>query len=348
MKLFENKDYLEDLQNVAMQIPTENISIIITGATGLVGSFMVDVLLYANKMFKNEHRIYAVGRSKEKMKERFSYACHDNNLYFVEQDVRESFPKNINADYVVSAASNADPYSYALYPAETILTNVLGTKNALEYAKEKQCKKVLFTSTMEVYGTEIDRDSYIEEDFGKIDFNSIRAAYPESKRVSELLCRSYAKEYRIPVVIARLAYIYGPTMSQTDNKVIAQFINNILKNENIVLKSKGTQCRSYLYVADTVAAMFKIMFLGENGDTYNVASSLSSISIYDMAEVAAELGKCKVVYGEADAEEKKGFSKPQNNVLCDEKLKKLNWEANYSFKEGLSQTINILQAVKEI
>lgn len=347
MNLFENEDYLEDLHRVAIQLPEESFSILITGATGLIGSFMVDVLLYANKILGKKNKIYALGRSKEKWKERFSYACDEELLYFIEQDVCEKFCFNINVDYVISAASNAEPHSYALYPVETILTNILGTKNALEFAKEKQCKKVLFASTMEVYGTEIEKDFYAEDDFGKIDFNSVRAGYPESKRVSELLCRGYVEEYQIPVVIARLGYIYGPTMSKTDNKVIAQFIRNILKKEDIVLKSKGNQRRSYLYVADAVSAIFQILFSGKNGEAYNVSSSLSVISIYEMAEIAAQLGKCKVVYAEADEEEKQGFSKPQNNVLNDEKLTKLNWKANYGFNEGLWQTIKILQAVKE-
>lgn len=343
MKLFENKNYLEDLHMVAEQLPEERFSILITGATGLIGSFMTDVLLYANRALARSYEIYVMGRSKERLAERFSYVSNNEKLYFIEQDVCQPFPDGISVDYIVNAASNADPRSYALYPAETILTNILGTKNSLEYAKEKKCKKVLFTSTMEVYGSGIEKDSYDEDDFGKIDFNSVRSGYPESKRVAELLCRSYVEEYQTPAVIARLGYIYGPTMLNTDNKVVAQFIRNILKNEDIVLKSRGTQLRSYLYVADTVSAMFKILFNGNIGEAYNVASSSSIISICDMAEIAAMLGNCSVVYDVPNAEEQRGFSKPQNNVLIDEKLKGLSWSAKYNMREGLSQTVKILR-----
>lgn len=346
MKLFENKNYLEDLHRVAEQLPEDNFSILITGATGLIGSFMVDVLLYANKVMGKSHIVYAMGRSKEKLEKRFSYALKECGLSFIEQDVMQEFPNEIQIDYIINAASNADPRTYALYPVETILTNVLGTKNALECAKESKCKKILFTSTMEVYGSQIEKVSFEEIDFGKLDFNAIRAGYPESKRVSELLCRCYVEEYNVPAVIARLGYIYGPTMLSTDNKVVAQFIRNVLRNEDIVLKSEGLQKRSYLYVADAVAAIFQILFYGVEGEAYNVSSMESVISIKDMAEIAAELGGCKVVFEFPDELEKKGFSKPQNNILSDSKLRNLNWNAYYGVRTGFKQTINILKDIE--
>ncbi|MBO5371394.1 MAG: NAD-dependent epimerase/dehydratase family protein [Lachnospiraceae bacterium] len=345
MNFLDNKDYQKDLYMVAVQLPEEAFSILITGATGLIGSFMVDVLRYANRVLNREYKIYAVGRSIEKLQQRFEGWNEVDGLHFVEQDVSQPFDDNIHVDYIVSAASNADPASYAKYPVETILTNILGTKHALEYGKKHNCKKVLLTSTMEVYGNDIPKTSFSEDDYGKIDFNQVRAGYPESKRTSELLCRSYVQEYAVPAVIARLGYIYGPTMIKTDNKVVAQFIRNILNNEDIILKSEGLQERSYLYVADTVSGIFTILFNGQDGEAYNVVSSNSVVSIKNLALLAADLAGKEVKIDLPISDKGAVMMKVQNNILEDKKLKALGWSDQYSLSDGLIQTVKILKKV---
>lgn len=342
----KNELYLSDLENVAKQVDInafKDTKFLITGATGLIGSFLVDFLLYLNEKYKMNIKVYALSRSKERLQNRFDY--YDNNLknlIFIEQDVCEEIKLEETVDYIISAASNADPRNYALYPAETILTNILGTRNVLNFAKKNKNTKVLFTSTMEVYGKIESKDSFSEEDYGLIDYNEIRSSYPESKRVSEILCNSYLKEFGVKSIICRLGYIYGPTMTSSDSKVIAQFIKNVLKGENIVLKSKGEQKRSYCYVADTVAGMLVALTKGKYGEAYNVANSNSIISIKDMAALIAGLYGLKVEYQLPDEIEKEGFSKPQDAVMNEAKLRALNWNPIYDMEKGIKNTLEIL------
>lgn len=328
--------YKDDLEKIIRYIPAKRLSILVTGATGLIGSCIIDALLYAKHEYKRDYTVYALGRSEEKLKKRIN----SPDVQFIVQDVQQAIPDDITVDYIISAASNADPRTYALYPAETITTNILGTINALEYAK-KHGTRVLFTSTMEVYG-EINKKDKSENDFGLIDFNRVRSSYPESKRIAELLCRCYWDEHKVETVIARLGYIYGPTMSDTDNKVVAQFIRKVISKDNIVLKSEGLQRRSYCYVADVVCGIFTVLFRGITGEVYNVASE-KSITIKDMAQTAADIAGTKVVFELPSNLEKKGSSVVQDAVLNIEKICSLGWKPEYNLKDGFIRTVQILQ-----
>ena len=246
-------------------------------------------------------------------------------------------------DYIIHAASNADPKMYALQPAETILTNVIGTKNVLEYCKKNIDTRLLLTSTFEVYGKIDGIDVYSENMVGLVDFHMLRNGYTESKRCAEMLVNSYIDEYGINAVICRLASIYGPTMLLNDSKAHAQFIRNVLHGENIALKSKGEQRRTYCYVLDAVSALFMVLSKGEIGVAYNIANENSVASIADVASCCAKIAGTKVFFGIPDTVESKGFSKPQNCILDNKKLKSLGWEGRYSLEEGFTETIDELR-----
>lgn len=336
-----NSNYIGDLLNIIQYIPNRKLSILVTGATGLIGSCLIDAFCYANDNMNRDYTVYAMGRTLKSLKARFPYTS--SHLHFLEQNVQSPLSADLIFDYIVNAASNADPITYALYPAETILTNIIGTKNVLDYALVHPETVILLTSTIEVYGQLNNIDAIPEDAFGLIDFNQTRSGYPESKRTAELLCKSYLEEYGVKVVIARLGYIYGPTMLETDNKVVAQFIRNVLKHENIVLKSKGEQRRSYCYVSDAVAAMCVVLFLGKNGQAYNIASDCSITTIEEMAEIAAKIGGCNITYQSPTVLESKGFSKSIDNILNTNKLQTLGWEPIYDLESGLQQTLDILR-----
>ena len=281
--------YKNTVSLIASEIPISEGNILITGATGLIGSFMVDAFVAANDLYSKNIQIYAMGRSLEKLEKRFGDA---KNVHLVAQNVIE--PIDIEGlDYIVHAASNADPRSYALYPYETILTNVLGAKNVLEYCKGKTTRALL-TSTFEVNG-KLDQDEYSENEYGVVDLNFIRSSYTESKRDSEMLFKAAHDEYGVDCVIARLASIYGPTMLPDDSKAHAQFIKNALAGENITLKSKGLQKRTYCYVADAVSGLLKVLFDGVSVEIYNVANDQSIATIAEVANTIAELTDTKVV-----------------------------------------------------
>lgn len=343
MNIYYSKTYQKELYKIAADLPVRSGSILVTGASGLIGSCMVDVLLTANRQLGTGYMIYALGRDNNRLKIRFPYAGED--LKFVVQDITAPLNNDSHYDYIIHAASNADPVSYAKYPVETILTNVDGARTVLEYCRGHKSTRALLTSTFEVYGRH-EEDVYTEEDFGKLDQNDVRSGYPESKRVSELLFRSYARQYNTDVVIGRLSSVYGPTMLKNDSKAHAQFLRNGLAGENIVLKSKGTQKRTYCYVMDAVSGLFTVLFTGMKGEAYNIANKESVSTISEVAECIAGLCGTKIVFDIPNEIEKRGFSRLQNCVLETRKLESLHWKGRYDLLAGIRSTIRILREMQ--
>lgn len=336
-----NVIYRKAIEKAIPKVVIKDGKVLVTGATGLIGSCLIDMLLVANE--KGRHfEVYALGRNAEKLKRRFAEHKNAHTLNIIAQDVRNPLSENIHFDYIFHGASNADPRSYALYPVETMLINIEGAINVLNYCKEHPTTKVLMMSTFEVYGN-AGKDVYEETDFGTIDQNKIRSCYPESKRSMELLARCYMEEYGVKVVIGRLSSIYGPTMVKDDSKAHAQFIRNGLNHEKIVLKSKGDQRRTYCYVIDAVTGIFYVMEKGKKGEVYNIANENSVVTIAELAHIVANIVGTEVVFDISDDIEKKGFSTPQNCILDNSKLRALGWKGEYCIRDGIHECINILE-----
>ena len=255
----------------------KNKSILITGANGLIASSIIDVLNWLNINQDYNIRIIALMRNKEKMLDRFK---EYKNFYIIEQDVTNPIKYNEEVDYIIHAASNSHPRSFALDPVGTMLANFMGINNILDFAYKNKVKKVEYISSGEVYGQgDANLDSFIEDYNGKINSTNPRSCYPLSKLASETLCVSYYEQYNVNTVIARPCHVYGPTQTKEDSRVIAQFINNVLNNEDIIMKSEGLQVRSYCYVIDCVTAILTILIKGKSGNAYNIANSSSNLSI---------------------------------------------------------------------
>ena len=329
--------YKDSIEKLVNELPVDRGSFLITGATGLIGSCLIDVLITANKK-GSSFKIYPLGRSKERIIKRFG-----NEVKPVEQDITIPLDEEEKFDYIIHCASNADPKSYALQPVETILTNVIGSKNVLDCCKKHPNTRMLLTSTFEVYGSIDGVSSYREEMSGVIEQTVLRNGYPESKRCCELLLRSYVDEYNVNAVIVRLPSVYGPTMLKSDSKAHAQFIRNALNHENIVLKSKGEQRRTYCYVVDAVSGMFKVLFDGVKGEIYNISNEKSVASIADVAHACADITGTKVIFDMPDEIEAKGFSRSKDCILDNTKLKNLGWNAKFSLHDGLMETIGYLE-----
>lgn len=343
MNVFENRNYQEQLKDLMSFLPDKDKSILVTGASGLIGSCLTDCLMYANIYEGRHFEVYVLGRNEEKMRKRFDYAKERNDLHFIVADVSLPLPNNVDFDYVIHAASNADPKSYALFPSETLLTNILGTKSVLDYAKNHKNCRVLLTSTFEVYGDAGKNGPLTEECVGAIDFHIMRNCYPASKICAELLCQGYGEQFGIDYVIGRLCGIYGPTMSLNDSKAQAQFIKNAVCGEDIVMKSKGEQMRSYCYVIDAVSALLTILQKGKSKEAYNISDEKSIISIADFAKCVAEVGGVGIRFDLPDEVECMGFSKPVDVMMDNSKLKLLGWKSKYCCKQSIESIINILK-----
>ncbi|MBR3376574.1 MAG: NAD-dependent epimerase/dehydratase family protein [Mogibacterium sp.] len=349
MDLYNNEAYCRDLALVAvMDMPWEKLqdkSILISGATGMVGKFLVDVL-----MTKNEEglgcTIFALSRNAQKAQDRFSKWRGDDLLKFISYDINKPLVREDlgTINYVLHMASNTHPMQYSTDPIGTITTNIIGVQNLLDFAVKHHAARLAFASSNEIYGENRGDVELFDEDYcGYINSNTMRAGYPESKRCGEALCQAYKAQKGLDVVIPRLTRTYGPTMLMSDTKAISQFIRKGIAGEDIVLKSAGTQYYSYTYVADAVSGLLYVLLKGESGEAYNIADQRSDIMLKDLATIIAGIAGKEVVFELPDAVEAAGYSKATKARLDGSKLKELGWRAQYDMKSGLERTIGILK-----
>lgn len=307
---------------------------------GLIASAIIDIVNYLNKNYNYNIKIIALVRDKNKVLDRLK---EYENVIIIEQDITQKIDCDVNVDYIIHAASNAHPQAFSQDPVGTILGNFLGMNNILEYASKHECKRVEYISSGEVYGQgEEEVDAFDEMYIGRISSNNVRSCYPLSKLVSENLGISYSEQFGIETVIARPCHVYGPTQTASDSRASAQFIRNVLNGQNIIMKSKGTQMRSYCYVLDCATAILTILIKGINENAYNIANKNSNLTIRELAEIIAQKSNKKIIFEIPDIKESKGYNRVKRSVLSAEKLEKLGWKPYFDVNEGIEQTIEIL------
>lgn len=337
--------YIDDIMSVAtLNLPWEKLddcNILITGATGLIGSCLVEVLM--SRPGKN-YNVYASGRNEERARARFKEFAEDSKFHYFKYDVMKPLEGDINFQYIIHAASNASPNFFATKPVEVIKANIDGVSNLMDYGLLHDLRRFLFVSSGEVYG-EGDGRVFTEDYSGYVNPTSPRSCYPSSKRAAETLCVSYVEEYGVDTVIARPCHIYGPNFTEKDNRVYAQFVRNVLNNEDIVLKSAGSQYRSWCYVVDCVSALLYILLKGEKGQAYNIADSSSNITIKELAELIAEIGGKNVVFNAPAAPEKAGYNVVNKSIYSSDKIYELGWRVECSLKQNMTKTIAALSYV---
>ncbi len=347
-RLLEISDYVADVKRVAtLDLPwckLQGKTILVTGGTGLIGSFFIDVLAEVNIGCN----VLLLGRSEGKAKNRFAEYWNEGWLHFLQWDAGSSTLPMIDKplDYVLHLASNTHPVAYATDPIGTITTNVIALNNLLSLAAEKKVERFLFASSNEIYGENRGDVEFFDESYcGYIDCNTLRAGYPESKRCGEALCQAYMKQKGLDCVIARLTRTYGPTILPTDTKAISQFFSNALRGEDIVLKSEGRQYYSYQYVSDSVSGLLTVMLKGSPGMAYNIADESGDITLRELASIIASQVGRRVVFEMPDDVEIIGFSKATRARLNGSKIKKLGWYPLYDIAQGVKHTVNVLKLI---
>lgn len=342
-----DKDVERIIEDVGIDLLNNKLSnktFLVTGASGMIGSYLIYTLEKLNEITNSNIKIKAVVRNIKKLDNKI---IEDRNVEIITHDVTKPFEIKENISYIVHAASPASPKIMKDYPVETNFANTIGTANTLLLAKEKNCEGYMFISSREIYGEPKEGQELFTEDgeLGQVNPLIPRNGYAEGKKAAENMCSSFKDEYNLNTKIVRLAHTYGPGMSIDDGRVQADFLKNIINNEDIVLKSDGSSIRTYTYISDAITAMFLVL-LKSNDLVYNIADEDSKTSIKELAETLISIRpekNLKLVF-DIPKEQQKGTASFKNGILSTKKIRdELNWKPRYSIKDGFERTIEHLE-----
>lgn len=319
-------------------------SIFITGCTGLIGSALVDLIIRWNETHNGKIIIFAAGRDIYKIENRFCPFCQKEWFHSVPYDASAHDNQlTDHFDYIIHGASNATPKTIMQAPVETMLDNVLGVKDLLDYANDTNAKRVLYISSSEVYGNK-EREGPIEQnDYGWIDILNPRSSYSVAKCAAETMCASYFDEHNVSTVIVRPGHIYGPTAHMTDSRVSSMWAYTAAQGNEIVMKSEGSQIRSYCYCLDCATALLTVLIKGKDAHAYNISNPDSIITIRDMAILLAKAAGISLNMELPTESEKKAFNPMTNSSLDSTELLALGWRGLFDAERGFSHTVEILR-----
>ena len=351
MKLSDNRIMQEDVERASAADFIEwdkfkGKTVLVTGATGLIGGQMVMTLLNANAERSLGMKVIAAVRNREKAEKLFKYA-DSAALELLVQDVTAPYSYEGSIDYIIHGASITSSKAFVDYPVETIFTAINGTRNLLDLAKEKQVAGMVYLSSLEVYGVvDFSLPSVDESTFGSIDPMSVRSSYSEGKRIVETLCTSYAHEYGVPVKVARLCQSMGAGVGYNDGRVFAQFARAIIEGTDIVLMTDGSTERNYCYISDAVTGILTVLLKGETATAYNVANKDTLISIRDMAQMLIDNypeSGTKLVFNIAEDVTKLGYNPKVKMNLATERSEALGWKPQVGLKEMFDRLIESMK-----
>lgn len=317
-----------------------NKTVLVTGATGRLGMYIVEALNKADIDWNLNMSIIALARSEKKLKQVFGSSLQLPNIHTLVQDITEPIQWEGAVHYIFHTAGAASPQDFTKWPVDTLWGHVQGTRNVLELAREKKTQKVLYVSTVEIYGEWKSEEGIKEDDMGPIYCDSARACYPEAKRLCETMFASYEAQYGIPYVGVRLCHTFGPGISLEDGRAFAEFIKNVIDGRDIVLQTDGSAARTYTYVADAIGAMLLAFTKGKEY-YYNIANPNNLISIRDLAELIAGLdpsGKVKVVYANRE-EQKLKYLPFKLGIMNVDRIMNLGWKPWVGLEEAFRYTL---------
>ena len=350
MSIYDSTQWIRDLDETIDSLPVlkelSGNSVMITGCSGLICSAVVDLLIRWNEKHEEKITILAAGRNIERIRARFSPYADKEWFHPVVYDASSAENQlDFPCDYIIHGASNASPNKIVKEPVETMLSNFMGMKYLLDYAKANSVKRVLYISSSEVYGKKEGNQPYRTGEYGYIDLLNPRNSYSVGKRAAETLCASYADEYGVESVIVRPGHIYGPTAQQSDNRVSSAWAFAVARGENIVMKSDGAQIRSYCYCLDSASAILTVLLRGENVHAYNISNPDAIINIRKMAEILAASAGVDLKLEIPSEEERKGFNPMSNSSLDSTELLALGWRGLFSAERGFQHTVLVLKDI---
>lgn len=344
--------YKDILSILEQPIPWEKMAhktVFLTGAGGFISYYLVLAMLARNDSHQTGIHVIGLVRNYEKAGKKYGKILDREDFTLITQDVCEDINIEEKADFVIHAASQASAWHFENDPVGTIRANVEGTIKVLEYAKRCRSEASLVISSLKTYGSVHDgSDCLKEETTGYLDHTSYKNCYAMGKRVAETICASYCKQYGMHVKIARPSYIYGPA-SLNDDRVWAQFIANVVRRQDILLKSNGAAYRSFCYVTDTASALLMILLCGEDVTPYNIANPASNTTIRGFAKTAVNVfpeRNLKLAFANKEDEKEPSLSafSTTPEILDSSRLEGLGWKPAIDLNEGIRRTVNIAES----
>lgn len=315
--------------------PFRGMTVVVTGATGLIGSLVCKALLLADERLGLGCKIIAVVRDEAKLEAVLDGYCGMGDLVRVGCDFAEGVPDIASADFILHAAAVTKSKVMVERPVEVALTSLRGTEAMLEVARGTGARMV-YVSSMEVYGTLPEGEIADEEALGWIDLAAPRSCYPESKRMCECLCSAYAAQYGVQVCSARLAQTFGAGVLPGENRAFAQFARSAMHGDDVVLRTRGLSEGNYVNTVDCVAGLLTLLVRGEAGLSYNVANEESHGTIREVAELACDVlgdGSSRVVV-DIDESNSAGYAPDVHLRLSSARLRSLGWRPKTRLNES--------------
>ncbi|MBS3094671.1 NAD-dependent epimerase/dehydratase family protein [Candidatus Pacearchaeota archaeon] len=335
-----DEDFSEIISEFEKELMTlEGKTVLITGASGLIASYLVDIISLFNRRLEKPCKMILMNRHKIENGSRLSHLIEDPNISFVTLDVGKKFDISEKPNIIIHAASRANPTAFLADPIDTIDANVNATRTILEYAKDNPLEQFIFFSSAEVYGNPSPNFIPTRENYnGNVDCTHPYACYIESKRICETLCTTFFRKFNVPVKMLRILLAYGPGI-KNDGKVISDFFYKAAKEKQIILKDDGSARRSFCYISDVIRAIFKIMFYGKNGEPYNIGhdEEKENVSILELAEKIAKISNGDVKVSPNLEFQKKAGEPTDNRRVNIDKIKGIGFEPKVSLDDGLKK-----------
>ncbi len=347
--MVEQRDIKIILNNPIDWEKFKNKTILITGATGRLGMYIAEALSKANIDWNLNITLLLLARSERKLNEVFGQSLQLPYIHILVQDVTAPVHWDAPIHYIFHTAGLASPRDFTNQPVDTLWGHVQGTHNILELARQMRSEKILYVSTVEIYGEWKSEKGLCEDDMGIIHCDSARACYPEAKRLCETMFASYEAQYGLSYTGVRLCHTFGPGISLDDGRAFSEFIRNVIEKKNIILHSKGEAVRTYTYVADAIGAML-LAFTKGTEHYYNIANLNNLICIRDLAELIAGLdpeGKVQVLY-EIEKKERLKYLPFKLGIMDVNRILQLGWRPQVGLKEAFRYTLESFQQKEEL
>lgn len=348
--MINNQIILSDIEHIIgnnnLNSKFKNKTVLITGGTGLIASYLITYFLQLNRKYNFNIKIIVNIRNKEKLSKKIGDLT---GILIIEKNVEDLIISDIitdNLDFIYHFASSSSPYVIQKNPSKIISANVDGTRAVLNLAKYFD-SEVIYSSTREIYGEVINKKSIKESDMGAVNPTLVRSCYPESKRMAENILVSYGYEFDIDYKIIRIAHVYGPGMNiENDGRVMSDFIFDTINNNSIQIHSDGKALRAFCYVSDAIDGIIRITF-AKDCNTFNLSNETEEVSILELANKLASLRSpsldVKILGENVDSSKYLNYQRVGLNV---ERLIKLGWKPRVGLKQGLRKTIEFFMGGK--